>query len=1279
MFHKFRIAGLLLMMCYNVYSQEETVRINEFMALNETTLADEDGAYSDWIELYNAGADPVDLTGWALSDDGSDIKKWILPGMEIGSGEFILIFASGKDRRTPGAELHANFKLSGGGEYLALFNAEGDVLTSFEPFYPAQQTDHSYGFMDGAYISFYQPSPGKKNVPLGAVLPPPQFSVKHGIFENAFDLEMVSDFPGSEIFYSLDGSTPEVENGRYYTSPIHIDTTTILRAVSVINDTFYSEIMTRSYLFLDDVIHQVNNPPGYPSTWGPYTAIEGTAIADYEMDPEMMADPAYASIVKKGLESLSTMSLVTDVGNLFSKSTDPEKGGIYIYTGPPISRTEDGFGKGWERPASLEYFNREGTESFHVNCGVRLQGGHSRRPEKSPKHSFRVVFRSEYGPSKLNYPLFKDPGADSSFNNIILRAGFSLSWIHHSHIERSQAQYQRDIWSKDTQRAMGHPSSHSEYVHLYINGIYWGIYAPSERVDGDFAASYMDGAPEDFDVIKDYQDVIDGEISAWNSLMDLAGEGLESNEAYQQIQGNNPDGTRNPGIESLLDVVNLTDYMLINFYGSNTDWDHHNWAAARNRLKPGSGFKFLAWDSEHLLKSLTGNVLGENNPNCPSSLFQQLRQNEAYLRLFADRVQRFCFNEGVLTPGSAAATWKKRSDEVEVAIPTEAARWGDYRRDVHPFQAGGPFDLYNYDDYWVPQHGTMLNAYFPERTSIFLNQLRSAGLFPMLDAPQFFINGQAFPGDSVSRGDALSMSSDQGVIYYTTNGHDPVDWGFVNDDSGIELIAVDATKYVTVPKKDMGKLWQSDPAYDDASWAVCNGGPGGVGYETELGYEDLITLDVASDMYEQGSDPNNSCYIRIPFTIGKDDLDHKEGLYLNISYDDGFVAWLNGVRVTENNAPSELPWNAASTGSHEASQREVFNISDQLGLLKEGENLLAIQALNAKTSSSDFLFMVDMMASDQSSSGLSPHALMYDQPLILSHSSHIMARSYLDGTWSASQSSFITFPEDYSDIKMTEIHYHPLDEDLTAGSEFEFIELKNTGSSTLDLGGLSFTEGVEYTFSPESELTPGGFVVLASSELNFYDRYGFMPDAEFKGKLNNGGESIALERPDGDSLFVILYSNQAPWPLLADGSGNSLVPLEFDPVGDQNDPLNWRNSYAIGGSPGRDDSETTRVEEPMPMSTGFDLGQNYPNPFSDVTYIAYNLPTDAVLELSVYNLVGQKLTVLESGRKHAGHHVVSWNGEDDSGHLVEQGIYFYRMVIRSHEESVALTRKMIRF
>jgi hypothetical protein len=1270
---------LLQTMFYGGLSgQVDQIRINEFMALNGTTLMDEDGEFSDWIELFNPGSGDVQLLGWSLTDDPLLPQKWTLPDVTMAAKGYLVIFASGKDRAIAGSELHSSFKLSGNGEYLALRNDVGEVVSEFNPAYPLQQPDISFGYLDGTYIPFTEPTPGSDNQPGGAVLPAPIFSVEHGIFETPIQVEITCEVPGAVIYYTTNGSTPGPGKGQLYVSALQIDSTSILRAVALLDAQTVSATVTCTYLFLEDVIRQPNDPEGYPAEWGPYTAIEGMAIADYEMDPELMADSAFAETILEGLKSIPTMSLVTDVGYLFSHSTDPDTGGIYIYTGPPLDRVVDGLGKGWERPASIEYFDPQGSESFQVNCGVRIQGGHARRPEKSPKHSFRLVFRSEYGPSKLNFPLFNDEKAVTSFNTLILRAGFGLSWVHHSHYERQQAQYQRDIWAKDTQRAMGHPSSRSEYVHLYINGIYWGVYAPSERIDSDFGASYLEGNPEDFDVVKDYQDVIDGEITAWNNLFAQANAGLETDEAYQRIQGNRPDGTPDPSIEAMVDVVNLADYMLIHFYGSNTDWDHHNWAAMRNRNNPGKGFKFLSWDSEHLLKSVYGNELGENNDLCPSRIFQQLILNEEYKRVFADRVQRYCFDGGLLTPGSAAERWTFRTNQVEPAIPVESARWGDYRRDVHQFQPGGPFDLYGYENYWLPQHSFMMDTYFPERTDIFIDQLRSAGLFPLIDAPLLRVNGLPIMEGSTAKGDLLSMSSPEGVIYYTLNGADPADWGSGGKGESV-LIASEDSKYVLVPREAISDSWQSDPAFSHEGWMVCSGLPGGIGYEKGTGYEQLITLDVADGMYNSGVDPNTSCFIRIPFTVEPGELDASNNLYLKIRYDDGFAVFLNGTRVAEANAPLSLSWNSASTGTHEALAPELFNLSDHMGLLKEGDNLLAIQVLNSEVTSSDFILTVEMMASEGNTTGISTEAVVYTGPFPVEQSVHVMARTYLDGGWSALTNRFITFYEDFGDLRITEIHYHPLEGDTVNDSEFEFIELKNTGASTLDLGGVRFLDGIDFEFPPETQLGEGEFVVLASNSLQFYDRYGFMPSGEYSGNLDNNGEWIVLGAPGGDTLTALEYGDAYPWPILADGTGNSMVPVELNPGKDQNLPAGWRDSYHIGGSPGRDDTEATFTEERAPELPAYNLGQNYPNPFSDITYISYVLPGHAYVELSVYNLMGQKVDVLVSSQQSAGSYLVSWSGSDGAGYGVKEGIYFYRMIIRDMNGEHVFSRKMIKY
>ncbi len=124
--------------------------ISEFMAVNKTTVTDADGEYTDWIEIHNASASPVNLGGYHLTDDIEEPQRWTFPSIELSGGGYLLVFASGKDRTDPAGELHTNFKLSGGGEYLALRNHGGSTAVhEYLPTYPVQSADISYGVADG--------------------------------------------------------------------------------------------------------------------------------------------------------------------------------------------------------------------------------------------------------------------------------------------------------------------------------------------------------------------------------------------------------------------------------------------------------------------------------------------------------------------------------------------------------------------------------------------------------------------------------------------------------------------------------------------------------------------------------------------------------------------------------------------------------------------------------------------------------------------------------------------------------------------------------------------------------------------------------------------------------------------------------------------------------------------------------------------------------------------------------------------------------------------------
>lgn len=156
------VAGLVAG-CFWACSSDDGVIISEFMASNGTTLADEDKQYSDWIELHNGGKKAVDLDGWFLSDQPDVPRRFRLPAVELGPGDYLIVFASGKNRASPDGELHTNFRLKALSDHLALIRWDGSVRSVFNP-YPDQLPDVSYGRTSAGRDDFLaRPTPGGPN------------------------------------------------------------------------------------------------------------------------------------------------------------------------------------------------------------------------------------------------------------------------------------------------------------------------------------------------------------------------------------------------------------------------------------------------------------------------------------------------------------------------------------------------------------------------------------------------------------------------------------------------------------------------------------------------------------------------------------------------------------------------------------------------------------------------------------------------------------------------------------------------------------------------------------------------------------------------------------------------------------------------------------------------------------------------------------------------------------------------------------------------------------
>ncbi len=603
-------------------------------------------------------------------------------------------------------------------------------------------------------------------LPIAALNAQPRFGREHGVYSKGFPMKINSSDAQAEVRYTTDGSEPTASS-TLYKSALNIQTTVVLRAAEFKNGERTSDITTATYIIPSEVLKQPNNPAGYPSTWGKYTTMNGTAVADYEMDPEMTSDTKLANNIVQGLSSLPILSIVTDKENLFNKTKDEKTGGIYIYTG-----TSDDNGRGWERPASVELIGGSEQHNLTVDCALKLHGGQGRVPEKNPKHSFRLTFKSEYGPSKLEYPVYGDHNVDE-FNSLIARTFYNYSWLHTDESQRTRAQYTRDLWARKTQIRMGNPTSDGLYVNLFLNGLYWGLYNLTERIDDSYCKYHFGGKKADYDVVKreDYLEAAEGDLTCWNTLLSLS-ERASDNQYYEMIIGERPINSDSDP-EVLLDVDNLIDYMLINQYMGNLDWDHHNWIAFRNREHHTQGFRFICWDSENTFSSESNNVLSVNNRECPTYIFNNLMKNRTFLHRYIDRAYKHLSPGGVLSEDKAVELWDSLYNVISLAIYDEAARWGDYRRDVHPYTSKG--QLYKVDTHYKTERERLLTSFFPKRTQYLIQLLRTRGWYSTITPPTFLVNGEVATSDTLTWDDELKFGSNY-AVYYTTDGTVPATW-----------------------------------------------------------------------------------------------------------------------------------------------------------------------------------------------------------------------------------------------------------------------------------------------------------------------------------------------------------------------------------------------------------------------------------------------------------------------------------------------------------------------
>lgn len=794
------------------------------------------------------------------------------------------------------------------------------------------------------------------------------FSHQRGFYEVPFELVLTPAALDADIWYSFDGSLPSPEHGIRYSAPIPVHATTILRAVVCKERTLSSAVVTQTYIFLDDVIHQPANPEGFPPMWQSSTG--ESIFADYEMNPSY---PDSSYILRKALQALPSISIVLDAANLFSAN------GFYTNGGQDRSAE-------WEKPASIEFLYPDEQRNFQENAGVQPR---SHSITSSRKRGMKIDFKNIYGVGRLEKPILADameigPKVFDNFNSLVLRSGFMENYTGKIYNMFLQI-YFRDPMVRDAQLAVSGYGTHNIFVHLYLNGLYWGIYNLTESIDTDFLIDYWGGTEADWLIAKDAADSIDnGEI--------VTGDPIRYYEMLELIADKNlGDPKKYQRAIKYLDPVSFADYMIIqNFYAVG-DWPDNNWIICmKNSFYPEPA-RILVWDAEkawledddqqsykHARYSPflynADLINGRAYRAVPSRLWRGMITNADFRMLFADRVYKHLFNNGPLTNQNTLARFNKYVNYLTNAVRTDQKRWSD--DDRREKNSGFVFT----HEHWQNQIDHVRQN-IQENVAFFIADFQAHGLYPAVNPPEFSHETGRYENPFTLK---IQNPELKGVIYYTFDG----------------------------------------------------------------------------------SDPRGANGIVSPTAFSGDSL-----------------------------------------------------------------SLVNIQTTQI-----------------------------------------IKARILYQNEWSPLHEALFQLPTDFSTLKITEIMYHPPDEGDIDGDEFEFIELKNTGSVTLGLAGIKFTNGIDFSFPDDRMLAPSRFIILAKNRDLFFQKYHLLPDGIYSSILSNSGERITLTAPNNQQIFSVKYDDKLPWPIAADGLGYSLVPALYNENPDPDNPANWRASKYPMGSPWQDDS-----------------------------------------------------------------------------------------------------------
>lgn len=581
-----------------------------------------------------------------------------------------------------------------------------------------------------------------------------QFSQKRGLYYAPLQVTISTATPGAFIRYTLDCSDPRTSsNFAQGTAPVTVaidplstnnglrslTPAVVLRAFAWAPGMTSTNVDTETYIFPDRVLVQTR-PAGFSTAFS------------YDMDQTVVNGPTYSGRIRDDLAAIPSMSVVANYNSVFGN------GGLLTASQGVI-----------EIPGSIEILHTDGRDD-QVDCGLVPHSW------AQAKRSMRVYFRATYGADKWRHDLFRNSAEGAatdvtSFDDLILRAGFNDGLLYQEAVRQGRYSFAVDELGRSTQVAMNGCGSRGMFVHLYLNGLYWGLYNPIERPESGYLSDTFGGAKTDW-FARNHSGVLDGDPTWFNGMINGA--------------------TNWSLVQARLDVPGFCDYITYwNFCGGG-DWPsygggNNNWYAGNRNLPTPGKVRFFVWDTEDSWCNLPTrpqapldgarlNVELLNGPLEISRLWRGLQANTDFRLAFADRIYQQCYNDGPLAEPAMLARWNRITDVVDHGVVGESARWGRFDpRHV----------TYTRDNDWLPYTNAIRQMFVgnaPQLVAALRNTavpISHPRLYPLVEPPLFQLNGQDIevteaqvPANAQI---ALARSAATGTIYYTLDGSDPRD------------------------------------------------------------------------------------------------------------------------------------------------------------------------------------------------------------------------------------------------------------------------------------------------------------------------------------------------------------------------------------------------------------------------------------------------------------------------------------------------------------------------